>query len=74
MYSCEHISDELINKLISKEEDAFVILQSNNYFELDEHINCKKSLLDFKNSIKLKIDYEGVKSFLKYDRYMLIGR
>lgn len=73
--SCEHISDDLINKLISKKrEDAFVILQSNNYFELDEHINCKKSLLDFKNSIKLKIDYEGVKSFLKYDRYMLIGR
>lgn len=72
--SCEHIDDLLINSFISKKrKDSLVVLQSNNYIGLNEHINCKKSLQDFKNSINITVQYEGTKSFEKYDRYMIIG-
>ena len=43
--SCEHISDETLNKFLrTRKEQSLVVLQSNNYFGLDEHINCKNSL------------------------------
>ena len=72
--SCEHISDDYINRLINKKrEDSIIVLQSNNFVNLKEHINCKKSLQDFINSVNVKIKYEGTKSFEKYDRYMIIG-
>ena len=72
--SCEHISDDYINRLISKKrEDSIIVLQSNNFVTLKEHINCKKSLQDFINSVNVKVKYEGIKSSEKYDRYMIIG-
>jgi len=72
--SCEHIDDLLINSFISKKrKDSLIVLQSNNFIGIEDHINCKKSLKDFKNNINLNIQYEGKKSFEKYDRYMIIG-
>jgi len=72
--SCEHIDDLLINSFLSKKrKDSLVVLQSNNFIGIEDHINCKKSLKDFKNSINLNVQYEGTKSFEKYDRYMIIG-
>tara|TARA_Y100001970_G_scaffold290728_1_gene425501 strand:+ start:4440 stop:5033 length:594 start_codon:yes stop_codon:yes gene_type:complete len=72
--SCEHIDDLLINSFISKKrKDSLIVLQSNNFIGIKDHINCKKSLKDFKNSINLNVQYEEKKSFEKYDRYMIIG-
>ena len=72
--SCEHIDDLLINSFTSKKrKDSLIVLQSNNFIGIEDHINCKKSLKDFKNSINLNVQYEGEKSFKKYDRYMIIG-
>ena len=72
--SCEHISDKVINDFIAKKHFAsIVVLQSNNYFSIKDHINCKNSLLEFENSVKLKTLWSGQKNFGEYDRYMVIG-
>ena len=73
--SCEHITKEQYRKWLQKvPKGSKIVLQSNNYEELDEHINCVSSLSDFKRS-------SGLKSFMiedslqlqKYTRFMLIG-
>ena len=72
--SCEHINDDIINHILSKKrKDSIAVLQSNNYFNLKEHINCKNSLEEFENSLTLKVFDRGIKSFERYDRYMVIG-
>ena len=54
--------------------DAQIVLQSNNYFELEEHVNCMKSLADFERKSKLKVSEKMELELPKYTRYMLIGR
>ena len=72
--SCEHIDDELINSFIGKKrKDSLVVLQSNNFVNIEDHINCKKSLKDFEDSVNLNVQFKDTKSFEKYDRYMIIG-
>tara|TARA_B100000085_G_scaffold220337_1_gene205151 strand:+ start:4 stop:606 length:603 start_codon:yes stop_codon:yes gene_type:complete len=80
--SCEHISDEtLIKFLRTRKEQSLVVLQSNNYFGLDEHINCKNSLKEFTDSLsyavpsaKINILNSSEKRINnKFDRYMVIG-
>ena len=53
-----------------------VCLQSNNYYEVDSHINCKDTLEDFIKSLPLKnIMYSGEKRYKnEYDRFMVIGK
>ena len=80
--SCEHISDETLNKFLrTRKEQSLVVLQSNNYFGLDEHINCKNSLKEFTDSLsytvpsaKINILNSSEKRINdKFDRYMVIG-
>jgi len=72
--SCEHINNKVINDFIAKKHPAaIVVLQSNNYFSIKDHINCKGSLTEFEDSINLKKLWSGQKSFGEYDRYMVIG-
>lgn len=80
--SCEHISDETLNKFLrTRKEQSLVVLQSNNYFGLDEHINCKNSLKEFIDSLtyavpsaKINILNSSEKRINnKFDRYMVIG-
>ena len=80
--SCEHISDETLNKFLrTRKEQSLVVLQSNNYFGLDEHINCKNSLKEFTDSLsytvpsaKINILNSSKKRINdKFDRYMVIG-
>jgi hypothetical protein len=71
--SCEHIInfDKWYNKI---PQGTIIVLQSNNYFELDEHVNCFESLDDFANSTPLTtILYQGELPLEKYTRYMRIG-
>ena len=79
--SCEHITDDLILTWIKrKRENSIVVLQSNDYFEIQDHINCKKNLSHFKKSLlkkakTKKIDLKVINSYelemSKYTRYML---
>ena len=71
--SCEHIKDfstwyDLLpdNKLI--------ILQSNDYFEIEEHVNCSNNLKEFSESAPMeRVLYEGTLELDKYRRFMKIG-
>ena len=73
--SCEHLDPKLLDSMIYRvRAGALIILQSNNYFEVEEHINCHKSLDDFDKYIKLNtILYKGILKLDKFDRYMIIG-
>ena len=70
--ACEHISD--FNKwwrLLPAEKQ--IILQSNNFFESEDHLNCVNSLQEFKKQAPLELIYEGEIPLEKYKRFMLIG-
>ena len=70
--ACEHIQDfkkwwELLpNKKL-------IILQSNNFFESEDHVNCSINLKEFKKQAPLELIYEGELKLEKYKRFMLIG-
>ena len=74
--SCEHVTQEQYEKWLDNvPSNARIVLQSNNYFELDEHINCSNSLEDFKIKSKLKnIEYAGELELPKYTRFMVVGK
>jgi hypothetical protein len=72
--SSEHMQDIVKMKQYFKGNPALAI-QSNNYFELDEHTNCVHDVEELiqKNQIK-NIWYKGNKEFEKYTRFMTIGQ
>ena len=74
--SCEHMEQHIIDKIIEQAPDkTLFVLQSNNYVEIDQHINCSVDLQDFTN--KYKSTLEKVKTYKlnmqKYTRFMVIG-
>jgi hypothetical protein len=73
--SCEHITQEQYNKWLSNQpNNATIVLQSNNYFELDEHIRCSSSVDDFIKMSNIQVLYKGELETPKYSRYMIIGK
>lgn len=72
--SCEHMEDDTINEWIStRDKNSIVVLQSNNYYEIEEHINCKDSLEHFCSSYHLNIIESMELEREKYNRFMLVG-
>lgn len=71
--SCEHIKD--FNSWYSKiPAGRLLILQTNNYFDLAEHINCSDSLSKFGDSAPMtELLYEGSLDCNQYVRFMRIG-
>jgi hypothetical protein len=71
--SCEHIENfaEWYNKIpIGK----LIVLQGNNYFEIEEHVNCSTSLEEFSlKSPMSTVLYQGELVLPKYTRFMKIG-
>jgi hypothetical protein len=75
--ACEHIDNEELEFIIRQKEPGMLMcLQSNNYYEVTSHINCKDTLEDFVESLPLKqILYAGERrNKNKYDRFMVIGK
>jgi len=73
--SCEHISQNTYDNWFSKiPNKTIIVLQSNNYFDCDQHIRCSNSLTNFKqmHHVNQRTIYEGVKKCEFYDRYMCI--
>jgi hypothetical protein len=71
--SCEHIErfSEWYNLL---PKGKILILQSNNGFGLEGHVNCSKNLEDFSASTPLsRTLYCGEKQMPKFTRFMRIG-
>lgn len=72
--SCEHITKEQYEQWLNNVPNkSLIVLQSNNYYELNEHINCVNSLEAFESLSNLKIKFSGTLKLPKYDRYMIIG-
>lgn len=73
--SCEHLTRGAYQRWLELVPDnALVVLQSNNYFELEEHINCSADLNDFiKHSGLTNILFSDTLVLPKYNRYMIIG-
>jgi hypothetical protein len=71
--SGEHMEDIIKMKHYFK-GNPVVAIQSNDYFGLDEHINCVHNVEELieKNKIK-NLVYKGELDFPKYTRYMTIG-
>lgn len=71
--SCEHI--ENFDDWYAKIPDGkLVILQSNNYFEVKEHVNCSKTLTAFAKQTPMKEElFSGELTLPKYKRFMRIG-
>lgn len=71
--SCEHI-ENLSSWVKSLPKGIKIAVQSNNYFDHKEHVNCSSSLEEFESQVPLsKIFYKGELKLPKYNRYMIIG-
>lgn len=69
--SCEHTSDHWYEKI---PEGKLVVLQSNNFIEIKEHVNCVFSLDEMIDQYEMnKIFFSGEKKLEKYSRYTLVG-
>jgi hypothetical protein len=72
--SCEHLQ-HFVPWYVKVPIGTFLVLQSNNYFELDEHVNCVTDLAAFKAQAPLsELLFEGELRMKRYSRFMLIGR
>jgi hypothetical protein len=75
--SCEHITQQTYDKWLENIPNTpTIILQSNNYNKLEEHINCVSSIDEFKRKSKLH-DVTGLEykpPNVEYTRFMLVGR
>ena len=73
--SCEHITQEKYKKwLANVPNSAQVIVQSNDYYELEEHVNCCKNLDQFARQSLLDIEVKDEIELPKYKRFMVIGK
>jgi microcystin degradation protein MlrC len=73
--SCEHITQEQYVQWLSHiPNTTTIVVQSNNYFDCSEHINCSNSLEEFVDKSNLTVEYKGVYLTEKYSRYMIIGK
>jgi len=71
--SCEHIKNfnDWYDKIPS---GKLVVLQSNNYFEVDDHVNCVNNPVEFaKQTPMAEVLYQGALDLPKYTRFMRIG-
>jgi hypothetical protein len=75
--SAEHMSEEWFHQIRFKELESasIVAVQSNNLFDIPEHINCVHSVDHMKKKFPMKeILFEGELQLKGYKRVMLIGR
>jgi hypothetical protein len=71
--SCEHIENftEWYAKIPA---DKLLVIQSNNFFQVKEHVNCVNNIEEFKAHAPMsEVLYSGELELPKYKRFMLIG-
>ena len=72
--SCEHMADTAawFDRI---PRGVPLVLQSNDYFDCPEHVNCVADLAAFKAQVPMsQVLYEGTLRRRRYSRFMLIGR
>jgi len=71
--SCEHI-ENFADWYAKIPDGKLVILQSNNFFDVDEHVNCSRDAEEFSISAPMSnCLYLGELVLEKYSRFMKIG-
>jgi hypothetical protein len=71
--SCEHI-ENFRGWYDSIGKGTLVILQTNDYYEIEDHINCVDNIDQFKEMAPMTdCMYDGVLNLDTYNRFMLIG-
>ncbi len=71
--SCEHI-DKFDSWYDLIPTGKIVVLQTNNYFEISDHVNCSNDLEEFSKATPMgKCLYAGEIDLGKYKRFMKIG-
>ena len=69
--SCEHMKDDWFYNL---PDGQFVVLQTNNYFENEQHTNCVSNIEHALDKYKFSdVLYSGCLDTHLYERYMIIG-
>ena len=74
--SCEHMEQEDLHAIIEKKDkQAWVVFQTNNYKDLNSHINCWPTAQLFAESLNLKW-VASVKTLKlnDFNRFMVIGK
>ncbi len=72
--SCEHLQrfTEWYDRIPSS---PLLVLQSNDYFDCDEHVNCVADLPAFQRQAPMsQLMYSGSLERKRYTRFMMIGR
>lgn len=75
--SAEHFHEDWYHKFMYRQQstDPLFVIQSNNLFDIPEHINAVHSIEEMKIKFPMsRIDYEGELQLTGYKRFMLIGR
>ena len=74
--SCEHMEQKsLINIVKNKDKDCWIAFQSNNYVDLDSHINCHPSAELFAESLELDwTAYVDTLDLGDFQRFTVIGK
>ena len=75
--SAEHMTEEWFHQIRFKELESnpIVAIQSNNLFDIPEHINCVHSVDHMKKKFPMReILFQGELQLKGYKRVMLIGR
>lgn len=71
--SCEHL-DDFIGWYSKIPTGKLIVLQANDYHEVEEHVNTYNTLGEFSASAPMaSVLYEGELELLKYKRFMKIG-
>ena len=71
--SCEHINN-FSDWYSSLPVNTLLVMQSNDFFEIDEHVNCSKDLNDFDRLVPMsRVLYLDELELPKYSRFMKIG-
>lgn len=72
--ACEHLAD-FAGWYGRLPESMALVLQSNDYVAIPEHVNCVESLDAFRAQAPMReVLYAGELTLDKYSRFMLIGR
>ena len=72
--SCEHL-DDFAGWFGRLPEGMLLVLQTNDYYGVEGHVNCVETLAEFKAQTPLsKTLFEGELKLERYTRFMLIGR
>jgi hypothetical protein len=73
--STEHVTDNQLAQWFERiPTDATVVVQSNNFFSLDEHINCVHNPKQLEEKFNLKNTKDYTLKLPLYNRYMIIGK